>query len=338
MNQARQEIPERRDVDREDAFSCVDADSGPVVFRGLAADWPLVQTAVSAEADEVGDYLLGFYQDAPVTTFVGPPEAGGRIFYSDDLDRTNFEQSRFRLDNVLARIQEQHDSPAPRTIYMGSMAIDYCLPGLRAQNSLPQGDRNVSVRIWLGNRSTVAAHYDVMDNIACVCAGRRRFTLFPPEQLANLYVGPLDFTPAGQPVSMVDVRNPDLDRFPRYAKALEHAQTAELEPGDAIYIPAMWWHHVEGLEALNVLINHWWRDVPPHMGAPGDALLHAILGIRGLPATQRKVWQEIFDHYVFRFAEESVEHIPRDRRGVLGELDEDAARKIRALLRNKLNR
>jgi hypothetical protein len=338
VNRAIRKIPELHDIHREDVFCCMDDSHGPVVLRKLAEDWPLVQAGLSSSGADVGGYLLKFYQGAPVTVFAGPPEAGGRIFYTDDLSQTNFEQRKSQLDDVLAQIQEQRDSPEPRTIYMGSMTVDYCLPGLREQNSLPPGGRNVSVRIWLGNRSTVAAHYDAMDNIACVCAGRRRFTLFPPEQLANLYVGPLDFTPAGQPVSMVDVRNPDLDRFPRYTEALKYAQTAELEPGDAIYIPAMWWHHIEGLEAMNVLVNHWWRDVPAYMGAPGDALLHAILEIRDLPARQRKVWREIFDHYVFGFMEEAVEHVPRDRRGVLGDLDDDAARKIRALLRNKLNR
>ncbi len=65
--------------------------------------------------------------------------------------------------------------------------------------------------------------------------------LFPPEQAANLYVGPLDMTMAGQPTSMVDLEQPDLARFPRFASAQASAQMVLLEPGDAIYIPAMWW-------------------------------------------------------------------------------------------------
>src|SRR5206468_367295 len=83
----------------------------------------------------------------------------------------------------------------------------------------------------------------------------RRFTLFPPEQLQNLYVGPLDFNPAGQAISLVDHAAPDLERFPRYAEALQHAQVAELEAGDAIFIPSMWWHAVEALAPFNALVK-----------------------------------------------------------------------------------
>ncbi len=67
-----------------------------------------------------------------------------------------------------------------------------------------------SPRIWIGNATHVAPHYDISDNAAVFALGRRRFTLFPPAQTPNLYVGPLDITIAGQPVSMVDIRDPDL--------------------------------------------------------------------------------------------------------------------------------
>lgn len=57
---------------------------------------------------------------------------------------------------------------------------------------------------------------------------------------------------------MVHVTAPDLDRYPLFARALEEAQEAELLPGDAIFIPRNWWHHVEALEKFNVLVNYWW--------------------------------------------------------------------------------
>ncbi len=310
---------------------------GPVVLRGLAESWPLVAMGKSSN-NELRQYLREYTNDVPVHAFIGQPSIDGRIFYKDDLSETNFDQIQTRLDWVLEQIQKHEADELPPTIYMGSTALDYCLPGLSEQNRLDLPGITPSIRIWIGNRNRVAAHYDALENIACVCAGRRRFTLFPPEQLGNLYVGPLDFTPAGQPVSLVDLNNPDFDRFPCFAHALENAQSSVLEPGDAIYVPSMWWHNVESLSSFNVLINHWWRPGPAYMGAPHDVLLHAILSIRDLPERQRAAWRGLFEHYVFGATEGLSDHIPVDQRGILGSLDEDAARRIRSLLRNKLNR
>lgn len=324
-------------MDADRVLASVRAESAPAVFRGLVSRWPLIERA-QLSSSAASEYLLQFYAGEPVTTFTAAAAADGRIFYTDGLAEKNFDQTREALDSVLGRLIETQSDPAAPTIYVGSRALDLYLPGLGDENSLPLGDVQPSVRIWIGNRTRVGAHYDVLENIACVCAGRRRFTLFPPEQIQNLYIGPIDFTPAGQAISLVDLDNPDLDKYPRFAEALEHAQTAELEPGDAVYIPAMWWHAIEGLTSFNILINHWWRENPGYMGAPGDALLHAILSIRDLPAEQRKAWQLFFNHYVFEPGSETADHIPPQRRGALGELDENIARRIRTELRNKLNR
>ena len=337
MTLATGKIREIRDFDPDHIVERLAGQSEPAVIRGLASAWPLVEAARKSQ-DAAGRYLLQFYQDLPVTAFVGEPGKGGRIFYTDDLAQTNFKQIKTRLGWVLDKIREHESDLSAPAIYMGSAAVDIFLPGLSTENSLDFGMRKRSVRIWLSNRTTVAAHYDVLDNIACVCAGRRRFTLFPPEQIANLYVGPIDFTPAGQSISLVDLDEPDFDRYPRFAEALQNAQSALLEPGDAIYIPSIWWHHVKSLDSLNILVNHWWRDAPAWMGAPGDALLHAILNIRGLPAEQRKAWQAIFNHYIFAPDGDTTGHIPAQRLGALGALDEEKARMLRTLLRNNLNR
>ena len=114
-------------------------------------------------------------------------------------------------------------------------------------------------------------------------------------------MGPLDLTPAGQPITLVDIRNPDLERFPRYAEALEAAEVADLGPGDAVYIPALWWHNVEALDDFNVLVNYWWRDVPEYFESPsGNALLYALLTVKGLPPSQRRGWKALFDYLIFQ--------------------------------------
>ena len=308
----------------------------PVLIRGLVSGWPVVGQSLQSH-DAVDKYLRQFYRGASVGVFSGEADIAGRFFYNEDMTGLNFERYMDKLNAVLDRIAEQRDPPDPRSYYVGSTTVDTCLPGFRAENDLDFGDLKPLASIWIGNRSRIAAHYDVPDNIACVAAGHRRFTLFPPEQLENLYIGPLDFTPAGQAISLVDFHQPDFERFPRFRQALDNAVIVEMEPGDALFIPSMWWHHVESLDSLNVLVNYWWRKSPDYMGPPIEVLNHALLSLRGLPPEQKKAWQGILDHYIFS-ENTSLEHIPAQSMGILGELDDNAARKLRALLLNKLNR
>jgi hypothetical protein len=309
----------------------------PLVLRGLADAWPLVQ-AGRASQRAASDYLRRFYRGEQVIALLGKPDIRGRFFYNEDLSGFNFASVRTDLAGVLEELERQHANPVPPALYVGSTEVDAVLPGLRAENDLGLDSRQPFVSIWLGNRSRIAPHYDVPDNIACVAAGRRRFTLFPPEQLANLYIGPLDFTPAGQPISLVDLHAPDLQRFPRFSEALAQAQQAELEAGDAIFIPSMWWHHVEALEAFNVLVNYWWRQSPPYMDTPTSTLMLALLTLRSLPPAQRAAWKEIFRHYIFDSDGSEAAHIPPGARSVLAPLDEGMARGLRGEILNRINR
>nr|WP_229481744.1 cupin-like domain-containing protein [Massilia sp. JS1662] len=309
----------------------------PLVLRGLVASWPLVKASLRSQREGIA-YLRRFYQGEVVRALIGPPEIAGRYFYNDDISGFNFDAVNARLDAILDQVLEHLDDPCASTFYVGSTTVDTCLPGFREENDLDLGDRDPLVSVWTGNRSRIPAHQDLPDNLACVAAGRRRFTLFPPEQLSNLYIGPLEFTPANQPISLVDFHQPDLVKFPRFAEAMAHAQVAELLPGDAIFIPSMWWHHIEGLDSFNVLINYWWRQSPGYMDAPVNTLMHAILTLRELPPPQRLAWQEVFRHYIFEADGSETAHIPEPARGVLGPLDLDKARSMRAAIMQKLKR
>lgn len=309
----------------------------PVIIRGLVSHWPLVRAGL--ESSQAADaYLRRFYQDATVVAMLGAPDIDGRFFYNQDLSGFNFRPVHVKLDTVLGELEARRDDARPPAIYVGSTTVDTCLPGLRAENDIGLGERDALMSVWIGNRTRIAAHYDLPDNLACVAVGHRRFTLFPPDQLSNLYVGPLDYTPAGQAISLVDFAQPDFGRFPKFATALEHAQVAELGPGDAIFIPSMWWHHVEALDPFNVLVNYWWRQSPGYMDTPTNALMHAIMSVRDLPPAQRKAWQELFRHYVFEAGEDTAAHIEPGARRILSPLDADATRALRAQLLKRMNR
>ena len=315
------------------------ASAEPAVLRGLVAHWPMVAAArESMQAAAAYLHRLERPNAPPVVATVGAPEIGGRVFYNDDLSGLNFRQEHIPLRTVLDTLLKYAAHEAPPMIYVASTTLDTWLPGFRVENDLPLDGRDPLASIWIGNRTRVAAHQDVPDNIACVVAGRRRVTLFPPGQLRNLYIGPLDFNPAGQAISLVDFAAPDLQRFPRFAEAVRHAQVAELEPGDAVFIPSMWWHHVEGLEPFNVLVNYWWRDAPGWMDTPMNVLMYALMSLRDLPPHERGIWQEVFRHYVFEADADTAAHIPESARRVLSPLDADRARDLRARLLKRINR
>ncbi|MEZ5544854.1 MAG: cupin-like domain-containing protein [Lysobacteraceae bacterium] len=336
---AAEPIREIRVDGRSDVLDAVLSSSAPRVLRGLVAHWPMVAAArESMQAAVAYLHRLDNPKAPPAIVTVGAPQIGGRVFYNESLSDMNFRQEQIPLRVVLDTLLKYASHDAPPMIYVASTTLDTWLPGFRAENDVPMGGRDPLASIWIGNRTRIAAHQDVPENMACVVAGRRRVTLFPPEQLRNLYVGPLDFTPAGQAVSLVDFAAPDLERFPRFAEAMAHAQVAELEPGDAVFIPSMWWHHMEGLEPFNVLVNYWWRDVPGWMDTPMNVLMYALMTLRDLPPHQRIIWQDVFRHYVFEADEDTAAHIPEPARGVLSALDETRARALRARLLKRINR
>ena len=314
----------------------------PVVLEGVARDWPLVVHGHEGSR-QAAEYLKRFAGDRPVTGFTGPPEIGGRFHYNAELTGLNFTAERVPLGAFLDTILAHLDDDAAPSFYIGSTDLDTFLPGLRDANDLALRHPDFAVKpplasIWIGNRTPAAAHYDMSNNLACCMVGRRRFTLFPPEQVANLYPGPLEPTPAGQVVTMVDFREPDLDRYPRFREAMAAAQVAEMEPGDVLYYPALWWHQVEALDAFNAMINYWWNPVPAFIDTPQTTLLHALLSLRDRPETEKRAWRALFDYYVFGPADRAGAHLPEHAKGSLGPVDETKARRLRAQVLNRLNR
>ncbi|MBR0553602.1 cupin-like domain-containing protein [Stakelama marina] len=308
----------------------------PFVVRGLVKDWPLVE-AGQRSGREARDYIVRRRRDVPFTVSVGAPESGGRLFY-DEAMAMNFRMARGKLPEVFAQIDAAEGRDDAPPIYLASIDMFEFFSGLHEENHVDLGDRRCIASIWMGTRTRIAAHNDFPDNLACVAVGKRRFTLFPREQFRNLYLGPVDNTPAGRAVSMVDFHRPDFDKHPRFREALKHAQVAELDAGDALYIPSMWWHHVEGLSPFNVLVNYWWRETPRWMGQPQDALNHAMMAIRDLPEDEKRHWRDMFDYYVFENDESVVAHIPEKGRSVLSPLTAESASRIRSFLLRQLSR
>lgn len=308
----------------------------PFVLRGLVRDWPLVE-AGKRSARDARHYLLGHARDRPFKVSIGAPGHDGRLFYDAEMEM-NFRVGTGKLADIFGGIDTAEERSENRTVYLASIDIPSHFDGLDEANSVDLGDRDPLKSIWIGTRTQIAAHNDFPDNLACCAVGRRRFTLFPPSAFRDLYLGPIDNTPAGRVVSMVDFDAPDLAAHPRFVDAMAEAQTVELDPGDAIFIPSMWWHHVEGLEGFNILVNYWWRRTPAWLGQPQAALNHAILAIRDLPPEDKAIWREQFDHYVFDNDDRVTDHIPETARSILAPLTSETAGRLRAFLLRALSK
>lgn len=335
MNEGPANVPEWHHVTPQEFRERIFPGNRPAILRGAVSAWPAVIAGLKSPR-ALAEYLLKLPSGGPVSLVSAPPSVQGRFFYRDDMRGANFERRPTPLSAGIQALLAHLEDPRPPAIYMDSAPLPDCLPTFAEAHRLELLSPAITPRIWIGNAVRVQTHYDFSSNIACVVAGRRRFTLFPPEQLPNLYVAPMDNTLAGVPCSMVRLEAPDFDRYPRFRLALEHVQVAELGPGDALFIPYAWWHHVESLTSFNVLVNYWWNDVSSPLNV-ADSLLHAMFAIRDLPLEQRTVWRNLFDYYVFQTSGDPLAHLAPENRGLMGARGEQALRAVRMLLLRSLS-
>jgi len=334
MSQSSLKEIEGRSISDADAFlRDVVEKCEPVVLRGLVAHWPAVKASGSPAAFR--DYVLKFDAGRTLETFFGEPHIAGKYYYSDDLKGFNFTRKTMRFAESLDAIVAGAGKPDSPSIYMGSLPVDEYLPGFAAENTMPLVPPRVGARIWLGHASNVSSHYDAYENIACVVAGRRRFTLYSPELTGSLYIGPIDNTMAGQPVSLAASSPPDDAKYPLFREIRDKALVAELEPGDALFLPKLWWHQVEGTAPFNGLVNYWWDAHSLGPDAPYTSLLLSMITIAERPLPERMAWKAFFDHYVFRPNGHPLAHLPADRHGLLGPLKDNYG-KLRARVMHML--
>ena len=286
------------------------ASAEPVILKGATANWPALAAARSPAAFDA--YLVERDNGAPVPVMEAPPSSKGRFGYAADLREFSFTKRMRPLGETLSRIaRTRGDQAAYVAIQM--LPLDVQMPGFVRDNPMPLVPAGARPKLWLGGPVKTQIHNDRDHNLACVLAGHRRFLLFPPEQVVNLYIGPLDNPP---PLSLVDPEAPDVEAFPRFRQALEAARVAHLGPGDALLMPRYWWHHVTSRDPYNAMVNYWWGGSPSGIGDPHDAFLTVLLALKTLPPHERAYWRAMFDLHVFD--EAGAAHIPPNARGILG--------------------
>ena len=313
-----------REIDARQTFSKQSFDTDvrpaglPVILRGLTAQWPAVKAAQISDA-ALFDYLKSHDTGRPQNSLIGNPDDAGFFFFSEDLRGQNYTYEKESLSAALDKILS-----SPKTVrYVQSiLAREHC-PAVVQENLMPLLDSSVSPRMWIGGQTTVQTHFDLSENIACVVAGTRRVTLFAPDQLPNLYPGPLETAPGGTPVSLARVDNPDFEKHPRFKTALENAHAVNLNSGDAIYIPPGWWHRIQATAEINMLVNYWWTAPGGMAASPYGVMAHAMMSFSDMPPPYRHMWKTMFDYFVFREHGDPMAHVDDPVRGILGGIPAD---------------
>jgi ribosomal protein L16 Arg81 hydroxylase len=118
------------------------------------------------------------------------------------------------------------------------------IPSLRDDFSFPQIGlkffEKLPVMFIAGNKARVQMHFDIdyADIFLCHFGGRKKVTLFSPDQTPLMYHVPYSFSS----LHSVDYEYPDFERYPAL-KHLKGSQTV-LNNGDVLYIPPGWWHFI----------------------------------------------------------------------------------------------
>ena len=125
-----------------------------------------------------------------------------------------------------------------------------------------------SLNLWIGSGHIECLHYDAMDGTLIQLHGSKQVILFPPSQTANLYPYPFyahlrHGLKLRSWFSRTYPNRPDFQAFPRLRTACQHRRDVTLNPGEALYIPAGWWHEVTAIgEEMVCSVNRFWRVYP----------------------------------------------------------------------------
>ncbi|GBG31237.1 Lysine-specific demethylase 8 [Hondaea fermentalgiana] len=249
---------------------CLPGDQGrAVVIKGMVDDWPALTTWCDL------DFFVSRYGNRRI-----PVEIGSRL---QSMKEEVTKLGEFLANYVAPRCRETAENvPAGEEVaYLAQHNLLEQLPELLRMAPMPrfcayEGATLDASSVWLGTDETVTLlHYDSYDNFLIQVAGAKYVVLFDGSQFEELYVSKgsrsaqssaststskdVDehdgeaFLAQGN-TSAVDVGKPDLEKYPKYAKA--QGKCVVLQPGDTLYIPQGMWHYVRSLTP-SLSVNYW---------------------------------------------------------------------------------
>lgn len=242
----------------------------PVIVTDALYDWKAINTWSP-------EYLASVLKHKRAIVAVSKEDK----FNCDPSGQVGRQASHFRHETldfitIVSRILKS-DSTSER-YYVMQTSIPDEFPELLRDIKIPTwvGSNKTAINLWFGTANNVTPlHHDSTNNFFAQIYGRKRITLFDPSQTEWLYPYPVHV--AMNHISFVDIENPDLMRYPEYRKA--QPMECLLGPGELLYIPAYWWHHVRSVD-VSISVNIWWPPMFQQLLSPN--------AIRALPKLYEK--------------------------------------------------
>ena len=190
------------------------------------------------------------------------------ILFSDFLDIVVGKVNAYRTNNVSAYLEYSSIRE-----YMAELEDD-----IDEMAFVKRVLKRRHLNMWLSDGNTLGKlHFDPFDNLLCQLSGTKHVTLFEPYNNTRLYEAHIAEAKLGfnrqtasfrrktlldstsMVMSPIDIRKPDLKRFPEFGKVARMECT--IHAGDVLFMPAFWWHEVQSTpdqkEHRNMAVNYW---------------------------------------------------------------------------------
>lgn len=211
----------------------------PVIIHGLISDWPAYRKWNI-------EYLKSTIGDRDINVECGRLLSEG--FYT----------KKMKADRFFESINNTKQDSTNSYYYFAQQRLDQ-FPELMCdinEIELYSSRSKAFDMIWIGPKGTITPlHFDRGNNLLAQVIGRKRVTLFPPENSVYLYAR--DENDSYSNFSNIDLMSPDYNKYPhfRYAQPIE----CEIKSNDTLYIPKGWWHFVES-EETSISLNFFWQS------------------------------------------------------------------------------
>jgi hypothetical protein len=224
-------VERRAQVSREEFFSRYHRQNHPVILTDMMDQWP-------AMTRWTPDYLKRICGDEIVQIMSGRDSDPHYEIRSENR-KTPMRFGEY-VDKVVTAGQTNDFYLVAQNEFMqttgGKRLYDDILP----PPDYLDDRRDGYIFMWFGPGGTVTPlHHDTADIFLAQVQGRKRVTMIPASNKALVYnhIGVF---------GEVDCEHPDYIRHPLYRYA--EKTVFELSPGEILFIPVNWWHHIRALD------------------------------------------------------------------------------------------